>query len=73
VPDIEATMKHLKASGAKVVLELGDEDLSGASCRFLGADRPETGLDKPLWEAAKRYALVEDPDSHLIEIARMEG
>lgn len=72
VPDIAATVKHLKSQGAKFLLELEDRDTEGVCCKFLGCDHPDNGKDRMLWDAAEGVAFVEDPNGYLIEIVAMD-
>jgi len=72
VPNIEASMKHLKSQGVKVIKDYDEDDTEGVCCRFLGCEHPSKGVDQGLWAAAKGVAFVQDPDGYLIEIISME-
>ena len=72
VPDMDATMKHLKSHNVNIVKDTGTADRSEVAASFLGCELPDKGLDKSVWNACEGVAFVEDPDGYLIEIISTE-
>lgn len=73
VPDIQATMKHLKSQNVNIVKHAGTSEASEVAASFLGCELPDKGLDKGLWDACAEVAFVQDPDGYLIEVVSTEN
>ena len=72
VPDMKATMSHIKSQNVNIVNDAGTSKGNEVAAAFLGCELPGNGLDDGLWRACDGVAFVTDPDGWLIEIVDMD-